>query len=126
MSFGVPDLFNPIGDVNGDSLINASGIDLLFAATMDEDASLPLFDLTGDGSVTDDDVTHLVTEVLHTTFGDANLDGKVEFSDILILANHFGTSGSGWSNGDFDGDEDVDFADFLVLAQHFGFGGGTL
>jgi hypothetical protein len=53
--------------------------------------------------------------------GDANLDGKVDFADLLILAQNYGsTTNVGWRQGDFNGDGKVTFADLLVLAQHYG------
>ena len=52
--------------------------------------------------------------------GDANLDGSVGFDDLLILAQHFSTPTTHFTEGDFDGDGTVGFSDVLLLAQHFG------
>jgi hypothetical protein len=62
-----------------------------------------------------------------THYGDANLSGKVDFADFLILQNHFGLSAQGWANGNFNGniDDKVNFADFLILQNNFGLSGGT-
>ena len=55
--------------------------------------------------------------------GDANNDGKVDFSDLLILAQNDGqTSGATVADGDFDGDGAVGFSDLLILAQNYGHG----
>lgn len=52
--------------------------------------------------------------------GDANGDRTVNFDDLLILAEHYGTrDGVTWSDGDFNDDGKVDFADLLVLAQNY-------
>jgi len=51
--------------------------------------------------------------------GDANGDGSVNFTDLLILAQHFGSTGN-WLQGDFDGNQMVDFGDLLALAQDYG------
>lgn len=54
------------------------------------------------------------------TKGDTNFTGTVNFTDLLTLAQHYGTStGNTWEQGDFDFDGDVDFTDLLNLAQHF-------
>lgn len=53
---------------------------------------------------------------------DADQDGRVAFSDFLILSQNFGRRRSGPNRGDFDGNRRVDFADFLFLSQHFGYG----
>ena len=53
--------------------------------------------------------------------GDANRDGKVNFSDLLILAQHYGESPlATWTDGDFNGDGWAGFDDLLILAQHYG------
>lgn len=53
--------------------------------------------------------------------GDANGDGKVDFTDFLALSAAFGQDvdppGSG---ADFDGSGTVDFTDFLILSGNFG------
>ena len=54
--------------------------------------------------------------------GDANLDGKVDFADLLTLAQNYGGTGLLWQNGDFTGEGNVDFTDLLTLAQHYGQG----
>lgn len=54
--------------------------------------------------------------------GDADLNGSVSFSDLLTLAQHYGQSGAGWSEGDLNHDGMVNFSDLLLLAQHYGQG----
>ena len=59
--------------------------------------------------------------VPHWIPGDANLDGTVDFSDLLILAQHYGLTGTAqWTDGDFTNDNNVGFDDLLLLAQHYG------
>ena len=53
--------------------------------------------------------------------GDATLNGTVDFTDLLTLAQHYGQSGN-WEVGDFNGNGTVDFSDLLLLAQHYGQG----
>ena len=52
--------------------------------------------------------------------GDANVDGKVDFSDLLTLAQNYGATGATWAQGDFNADGTVDFGDLLALAQNYG------
>lgn len=52
--------------------------------------------------------------------GDANLDGKVDFSDRLIVTQHFARTDAFWKQGDFNYDGKVDFADVLKVGQNFG------
>jgi hypothetical protein len=53
------------------------------------------------------------------TPGDANHDGTVNFSDLLILAQHYGSTNAVWETGDFSNDGAVGFGDLLTLAQHY-------
>jgi hypothetical protein len=51
--------------------------------------------------------------------GDANLSGKVDFADLVILAANYGHSGT-FTSGDFNGDGVVNFKDLVILAAHYG------
>ena len=52
--------------------------------------------------------------------GDANLDGTVNFADLLILAQNYGQTNAAWDRGDANYDGTVAFSDLLLLAQHYG------
>ena len=64
--------------------------------------------------------------------GDTNLDGNVDFDDLLQIARSYNNSAT-WRNGDFNYDGIADFDDLLVLAgnyahsgvQPLGFGAGA-
>ena len=60
--------------------------------------------------------------------GDANGDGKVDVSDLGILAANYGlAAGAAWTQGDFNNDGKVDVSDLGILAANYGAGsGGTL
>lgn len=105
-----------LGDFDGDMLFTAADIDLLSAQVGQADL---VFDLTGDGSVTNDDREFWIADVAGSLNGDADLNGTVEFADFLSLSNNFGKDG-GWAEGDFDGSGGVAFPDFLLLSNSFG------
>ena len=67
---------------------------------------------------------HFPVEVVLRTArmpGDANWDWKVNFTDLVILAQHYNlSSGQTWLTGDFSGDAAVTFSDLVILAQNYG------
>jgi len=61
-----------------------------------------------------------MTLIRPTLIGDTNLDGAVNFTDLLALAQHYGGTDVSWQLGDFDYDKSVGFDDLLALAQNYG------
>ena len=52
--------------------------------------------------------------------GDADLNGTVNFNDLLIIAKNYNqTTGRTWTLGDFDGTGGTDFNDLLALAKFY-------
>jgi hypothetical protein len=54
--------------------------------------------------------------------GDANLDGQVNFADLLLLGQNYGKTNAKWDQGDFNYDGKVGFDDLLLLAQNYASG----
>jgi hypothetical protein len=55
--------------------------------------------------------------------GDANRDRKVDFNDLVVLAqNYHSTGGKTFAQGDFNYDGNVDFNDLVILAQRYNTG----
>lgn len=108
----------PLNNSVDTSIGNA--IDSLYAEIASETYA-PHLDLVDDGKLDESDVQFLVENTLQTRFGDANLDGLVDFSDFLQLSSNYGLENSSWSQGDFDGNGTVNFEDFLLLSNNFGF-----
>ena len=76
------------------------------------------------GAVTDVAGNPLASDFTFDFFvvtADANHDRKVDFGDLVVLAQNYGTpSGATFDKGDFNYDGKVDFADLVLLAQHYG------
>src|SRR5207253_8133791 len=51
--------------------------------------------------------------------GDANLNNKVDFNDLVLLAQHYGAANANWDQGDFNYDGQVNFDDLTILAQNY-------
>lgn len=65
------------------------------------------------------------SRIIRTTYyGDSDLDGDVDFSDLLTVAQNYGmveTLDTGfWWQGDFNYDGEVNFEDLLTVAQQYG------
>lgn len=110
------------GDFDANGQVNSRDMDLLCAAIMTNDSR---FDLTGDGAVDRSDLNQFVTALLHTTFGDANLDGlfnsarlSADFPSRSIRRRSTAEPQS-WAQGDWNCDGEFDSAD-LVLAFQVG------
>ena len=105
--------------------INAGGsasVGFTFSATQSQSDSAVLTILTSDvnlpGAHSRSPLTlNLVAR--GAIAGDANLSGMVNFDDLLILAQNYLTTNSGWLMGDFNRDLAVDFDDLLALAQNY-------
>jgi hypothetical protein len=73
----------------------------------------------------DDFMARVTLMVLSRVSGDANEDGKVDVSDLGILAANYGTNaGATWRLGDFSHDGRVDVSDLGILAANYGTGTG--
>lgn len=110
--------FGDSADFDGNGVVDVADIDLL-GIEVATGTNTPIFDLTGDGLVTDADLVEFLTQT-NRLRGDANLDGEVVFDDFLVLAENFGNADRKWSEGDFVPDGEVTFDDFLAFSANFG------
>ena len=60
-----------------------------------------------------------IITVKYTWYGDATLDGTVNFNDLLKLSQNYNAGGKAWSEGDFTYDGNVNFNDLLKLSQNY-------
>ncbi len=107
------------GDFSSDGLVDATDIDQLRAEVRASTHS-PEFDLTRDGLVDQDDVNELVLNILNTQFGDTDLDGDIDATDLnQVGVNWRRTDVAGWSHGDFNGDGRVDSLDLNEVTANW-------
>ncbi len=58
--------------------------------------------------------------VVPAYFGDANLDGHVDLTDLSTILNNFGTASGAWTSGNFDGASTIDLTDLSDVLNNFG------
>jgi len=107
------------GDFTGNytAPANAADIDALYANFGPYQWK---YDLNSDGGAIDaSDLSVMLSVILGTRLGDANLDATVNLDDFTALAANFGLA-SGWAGGNFDGAGGVALDDFTLLAANFG------
>ncbi|MGN6370566.1 MAG: autotransporter-associated beta strand repeat-containing protein [Phycisphaerae bacterium] len=76
-----------------------------------------LLHLSSFGNVTLDDNSILITPAL---LGDANLDNKVDLTDLSTVLNHFGQSTPNWTDGHFDSAQTINLTDLSYVLNNFG------
>jgi hypothetical protein len=104
------------GDYDGDGLLTAADIDILSAAVRDNNQD-PKFDLNDDGSVDQGDRAVWVEELKNTYFGDADLDGEFNSSDmvqVFVQGKYETLEAAGWEAGDWNGNNLFDSSDMVV------------
>jgi uncharacterized protein YjbI with pentapeptide repeats len=124
---------SPLGDINADNVLALVDIDTLtnkMCGRRSHPRWLPdlMFDLNTDGEIDQEDHRIWVKDLVHTWFGDANLDGLFESGDfvqVFVVGKYeagwidwVGTvhNGAGWAEGDWDGNGFFDRGD-LDTAQ---------
>jgi hypothetical protein len=112
------------GDLNRNGTIDAADIDLL-AAGIRIGTDLA-WDLNSDGRLDDRDHHFMVSGILGTTLGDANLDGRFDSTDLVLVfqAAHFEDTlegNSGWRDGDWNGDGEFNTSDLVAAFQSGGY-----
>jgi len=110
--------FVPTGDLNGDDVIDAEDVDLLFNYIS---SSSGAGDVNSDGVVDLGDMDFLIRRILATEYGDFDLNGRIDNTDLTALGVNMGDLARGWADGDTNGDGVVDTTDLTVLATYYNF-----
>lgn len=91
------------------------------------DIWLPLFlDYTGDNRVDSADRDFLIRNILDTSYGDSNLDGRFNSRDLVLVfqADEYEDAVGGnstWATGDWNGDSEFDSRDFVLAFDSGGY-----
>jgi hypothetical protein len=120
---------SPAGDFDGNDVLELSDVDLLMAWIRGTSPFWWLdgmFDLNRDGRVSGDDLHVWVKDLRQTWFGDANLDGEFNSSDLVTVfaAGEYEDAFAGnstWEEGDWNADGDFTSGDLIVAFQDGGY-----
>ena len=112
-------------DLDGDGDCDDGDADDLVAAIV-AGSTEPLFDLTGDGLVNQQDLDQWLVSAGEWNLGpgraylraDGNLDGVVDASDFILWNAHKFSSGGLWTGGDWNADGFTDGGDFVLWNAH--------
>ena len=117
----------PDGDVDGDVVSDVDDIDALCSAIRHGDMALR-FDVNHDSVVDFQDYDDLIHEVLHTTYGDSDLNRAFESTDLVraFLQGRYNKpaipdSQIGWASGDWNCDGQFDTSDLIYAFRDGGF-----
>lgn len=105
------------GDVNMDGVTNGTDVAALHASFGQSSWQA---DLNANGVVGLADVSTLITELVRTSFGDFNLDRRVDGADFLTWQRNFGHGGARFDQGDADLNGVIDAADLAILRNGYG------
>jgi hypothetical protein len=111
----------PSVDFNDDGVIDAADIDRFCAALHRTPVDLR-FDLDGDQEVDEADRDTLIEQRLNTTYGDANLDGRFDSADLVMIFTRGQyeddqAKNSGWADGDWNCDGEFNSRDLVLAFQ---------
>jgi hypothetical protein len=113
-------------DVDGDGMCTVGDIDLISSAIRAGHV-FQHFDLNMDGTANASDPSFWVSSLMTTYFGDANLDGEFNSSDLVdVLASgmYEADVDSGWATGDWNGDLRTNSSDLVVALADGGYEAG--
>lgn len=109
------------GDFTFDRELAVDDVDLLCAQIINEDDPI-MFDLNGDSQVNQQDLDYMIHDLLGTSYGDVNLDGRFNSQDFVSLFENGRFDNElrvilGWSGGDWNCDGKFDSDDLIVAFQ---------
>ncbi len=99
--------------MNGDGRLDIADVDALVGLIVGGQYG-EFEDLNRDGAIDQADLDIMILDIIHTVYGDANLNGTVDISDANIWNSSRFVQATRWSHADFNADGVVDVSDFLI------------
>lgn len=118
----------PNGDFNNDGQLSAADIDQLTTAIRTGSIDTK-FDLNGNSTIDAQDRVVWVESLKKTYFGDADLDGQFNSTDLIAVLSggqyeDSVSQNSTWATGDWDGDAEFTTSDLVAALQGGGYDAG--
>ncbi|MCA9197591.1 MAG: hypothetical protein KDA87_08645 [Planctomycetales bacterium] len=112
------------GDFDGNQVLDVLDVNLLMAGL--RAGTNLVFDLVPNGELNHQDLVVWVEELKNTYFGDANLDGEFNSTDLIqtFKSGKFEdgiADNANWEDGDWNGDREFDTTDFIIAFQSGGY-----
>jgi hypothetical protein len=116
---------SPVGDFDANDQLDLLDIDRLQAAVRASHFS-PMLNVNGDPVLNHEDLVFWVKNLKHTWFGDADLDGQFNSSDLVHVfqAGEYEDrldENSSWASGDWNADGEFTSSDLVVAFQDGGY-----
>ena len=126
---GLKLIVSPVGDLSSNGILDAGDIDLLRHVRplrFGHEQITSNRDLNGDLTIDNLDRDFWIHDLAGTSYGDANLDGEFNSSDLVIVFQKGeyedqATSNSTWATGDWNGDGVFDTGDLVKAFQDDGY-----
>ena len=115
-------------DMNSDGSVTADDIQVVCAGIAAQD--LMEYDFTRDGQLSFADLDYFVRRVVGTTFGDSNVDGKFDSTDLTLIfqAGQYEDGAPGnstWATGDWNCDGEFTTRDLVTAFMYGDYDGGA-
>jgi uncharacterized protein YjbI with pentapeptide repeats len=128
-AFALTQVISPPGDLDGLDGLTSADVDLLGKRLRNQlfmSWQFDMFDFNGDAVIDDNDLDTWVYDLKGTWYGDANLDGQFDSSDLIdvLAAGQYedaDTLNSTWASGDWNADGEFDSSDLLLAFQDGGY-----
>ena len=120
---GLLDSTGILGDLNRDGSLDVGDIDMLTAAVLRNETSSE-FDLNADNQVNQEDRQEWVKVLRATYFGDSDLDGDFDSSDLIVVfaaGKYESGDPAMWRDGDWDGNGLFETSDLVMALKDGGY-----
>ena len=121
---GLLDSTGILGDLNQDGALDVGDIDMLTAAVLRNETSSE-YDLNADNQVNQEDRQEWVRVLRATYFGDSDLDGDFDSSDLIVVfaaGKYESGDPAMWRDGDWDGNGLFETSDLVMALKDGGYG----